>query len=91
MNSQKGQIEAVTVASMDWVWTSALKDWFEGESPLFWLCGKPASGKSTLMQYLCSSEDLDKYLPGWRDRWNILEFYFDFLAGGRTANTSKGM
>jgi hypothetical protein len=40
--------------TFDWIWddSAAFKDWIKNGSGVFWITGKPGSGKSTLMRYL---------------------------------------
>lgn len=33
-----------------------LVEWLEDDSGLFWICGKPGSGKSTVMKYICENQ-----------------------------------
>jgi hypothetical protein len=58
---------------------------------LFWLSGKPASGKSTLIHYLVQSKELKDVLrtAGGRD-WEITHFFFDFRAGNGIGNNFEG-
>jgi hypothetical protein len=39
---------------------SNFKDWLISDSQLYWVTGKPGSGKSTLMKYICYPEVGDK-------------------------------
>ncbi|KAH6887627.1 hypothetical protein B0T10DRAFT_461065 [Thelonectria olida] len=56
-------------------WNSFI-DWLESDLPVYWIRGKPASGKSTLMKFIAShsktKEMLEQWLPGAR----ILTHYF---------------
>ncbi|KAK4207371.1 hypothetical protein QBC37DRAFT_96295 [Rhypophila decipiens] len=38
------------------------RNWFASDDRLFWITGKPGSGKSTLMKYLCSHEQTGQRL-----------------------------
>lgn len=42
-----------------------LADWLHRVNGIFWITGKPASGKSTLMKYIEESPRTDKLLQGW--------------------------
>ncbi|GKT94312.1 hypothetical protein Ct61P_12162 [Colletotrichum tofieldiae] len=33
------------------------KEWLESDASLYWITGKPGSGKSTLMKFVCDAED----------------------------------
>lgn len=91
MNDRKTQLEAKTIASSEWVWKSRLVSWLHGDDCLFWLCGKPASEKSTLMNYLARTQRLLDFLPPREAPWCVIQFYFDFRAGVDVANTPTGM
>jgi hypothetical protein len=44
-----------TPKTLKWIWTSSFKTWLEDDTPFFWISGKPASGKSTLMNYIAQA------------------------------------
>jgi len=55
MNERVGEVEDAHPHTFDWVFTSretGFLDWLHGSDGLFWITGKPGSGKSTLMKYL---------------------------------------
>ncbi|KAI8410888.1 hypothetical protein FOFC_07482 [Fusarium oxysporum] len=51
-------------------------DWLESHSNLFWVSGKPASGKSLLMKFLAFSRETLKHLKVWRSDTQILTHFF---------------
>ena len=57
---------------------------------MFWIQGKPGSGKSTLMSYL------EKASGSWQihfssdSHWSTIRFFFDFRAHGGLANNFEG-
>ncbi|CAF3451847.1 unnamed protein product [Fusarium graminearum] len=50
--------------------------WLGSESPMFWISGRPASGKSTLMKFIATSPDTKQELTAWRHNVKILSHYF---------------
>lgn len=61
MGDREGRIAETYESTFKWVfrdksgtqeWCS-LRRWLEGESQIYWVTGKPGSGKSTLMKYIC--------------------------------------
>ena len=78
-----------------WIWKSPFADWIRADrlnDQIFWICGKPASGKSTLMHHISKSKELPGILreamePGWM----VLYHFFDFRAGKSTRNNLEGL
>nr|KAK5448552.1 hypothetical protein LTR18_001640 [Exophiala xenobiotica] len=91
--SREQQLSNITTPSetFTWVWSSPFLQWLLSDGRLFWISGKPASGKSTLMHYLAGSEELQDVLrtAGGRD-WEIIHFFFDFRAGNGIGNNFEG-
>jgi len=96
MDDRKAQLQSIDTASFDWIWTqTTFPRWLQGSEGLFWICGKPASGKSTLAHHLANtrdgSEEVLKYLERDGKKWTLVHFFFDFRAGKGVANTPLGM
>jgi len=55
MNERVGEITTAHTHTFDWVFTNpktGFLDWLHSSKSLFWIRGKPGSGKSTLIKYL---------------------------------------
>jgi NACHT domain len=55
MNKRAGEIEDAHEYTFDWAFADSktgFPEWLRGDHGLFWITGKPGSGKSTLMKYL---------------------------------------
>ena len=55
MNERVGEVTTAHTHTFDWVFTkpqTGFLDWLHSDRSLFWITGKPGSGKSTLMKYL---------------------------------------
>jgi hypothetical protein len=79
--------------SFEWIWSSdtGLENWLSTGDGIFWICGKPASGKSTLMKYLTSHDSVETYLQRHDPRpWSVVRFFFDFRAGREISNSFEG-
>lgn len=65
--------------------------WLQSEGPpIYWICGKPGSGKSTLMKFIASDESPTRdSLKHWQPDVQILSHYF-WLAGSPMQHNMKG-
>lgn len=55
MNERVGEVTTAHTHTFDWVFTkpqTGFLDWLHSNRSLFWITGKPGSGKSTLMKHL---------------------------------------
>jgi len=54
------------------------REWLRTQSGVFWIQGKPGSGKSTLMKFLTQAEDTQKHLKAWAGAKKLVvgKFYF---------------
>ena len=75
-------------ATLDWIFGhgSTIKSWLEKGSGLYWVHGKPGSGKSTLMKYIANN--IISHRPRERVETHTLFTYFFFSQHG--ANQSVG-
>ncbi|KAI7311436.1 hypothetical protein KC315_g12316 [Hortaea werneckii] len=73
--------------TFDWVFDETLESttywssfpaWLKCDSSLYWITGKPASGKSTLMAHIFHNPKTANYLEKWScgGRFHILSFFF---------------
>lgn len=65
--------------------------WLQSKGqPIYWICGKPGSGKSTLMKFIASDESpIRDSLEQWQPDVQLLSHYF-WLAGSPMQNNIKG-
>ena len=65
MNERVGEVTKAHAHTFDWVFTNpetGFLDWLHSNKSLFWITGKPGSGKSTLMKYLLEDSRTQKAL-----------------------------
>ena len=78
--------------SFDWVWNSDFVEWLKCDAKVFWIAGKPASGKSTLVNYITdhyrTREILEEAFGG---DLVIAKFFFDFRAKKDLRNNFEGL
>lgn len=94
METRKAQLDQVDPASFDWIWTkTSFSLWLESGTGLYWICGKPASGKSTLINHLLrdGSKKVQSHLTVNSIDPLLVHFFFDFRAGSSTANSPLGL
>lgn len=66
--------------------------WLASNSPIFWISGKPASGKSKLMKFISGNERCSEALEAATERqWHMIDFFFDYRLHKHEANTVEGM
>jgi hypothetical protein len=81
------QLLDTTDETFAWIWSIPFAAWLESPfSHVFWISGKPASGKSSLMTHIAKSPRTLE-LSGKRI---IIKHFLDFRAGEGTANNFEG-
>lgn len=80
------------IQTVRWVWKSSFAGWASGSGGSFWICGKPGSGKSTLMEHIARSDRLQDYLRrGISEKWTIIRhFFFGFGVSKDIRNNFEG-
>ena len=93
-NIREEQLKALQTdeKTFEWIWNSPFADWLSNRGRMFWIQGRPGSGKSALMQYLTGSQKvvarLERGQPG---SWTVLRHFFDFRAGKDERNNMQGL
>ncbi|KAI8674581.1 hypothetical protein NCS57_00356300 [Fusarium keratoplasticum] len=70
-------------------WDSLI-DWLQSSEPVYWISGKPASGKSTLMKFILSHDQTKPLLNQWQDNVRILSHFF-WRPGTELQQSIKGL
>jgi hypothetical protein len=52
LDFRHSKIQTAHSGTLEWVFATTWTSWVESSDPIFWVSGKPGSGKSTLMKYL---------------------------------------
>ncbi|KAH7367379.1 hypothetical protein B0T11DRAFT_53324 [Plectosphaerella cucumerina] len=66
--------------------------WLEHDNGLFYISGKPGSGKSTLMKYIAEEEQTTDLLNSWAgDSRLVLARFFFWRAGGNLQKSARGL
>ncbi|KAH0035178.1 hypothetical protein KCU78_g2096, partial [Aureobasidium melanogenum] len=78
--------------SFDWIWKSNFVFWLTCDAKLFWIAGKPASGKSTLVNYIAKHPRTRELLKGASGQDPLIaRFFFDFRGKDGIVNNFEGM
>lgn len=59
-----------------WRYWDSFVDWLKSDLPVYWITGKPGSGKSTLMKFLISDSRTLAALKEWRKDAIIITHFF---------------
>ncbi|KAK0651118.1 hypothetical protein B0T16DRAFT_453620 [Cercophora newfieldiana] len=81
LRSRVDQIEDKFDHTFEWIFHhEQFTDWLQFGSGIFWIRGKPASGKSTLMKFICSDQRTHQLLHDWTQEGKEIHaaFYFHF-------------
>ena len=78
--------------TVEWIWNSSFATWASSNEHLFWICGKPGSGKSTVMESIAKSDNLKDHLKqGLSEQWTVVRhFFFDFGVSEDIRNNFEG-
>ncbi|KAF4999065.1 hypothetical protein FDECE_11624 [Fusarium decemcellulare] len=69
---------------------SSFVQWLTSADDMYWISGKPGSGKSTLMKYLSTHEDTKKLLSDWAgENFLIVADFFFWNAGKNSLQRSQ--
>ncbi|KFZ23237.1 hypothetical protein V502_02285 [Pseudogymnoascus sp. VKM F-4520 (FW-2644)] len=88
------QIESLATIeeTFTWLWSSPFVTWLQSSSPLFWISGNPASGKSVLMSHIAqNSKTLEILEQVHGPNWQVVYHFFDFRVGDSIGNNLEGL
>lgn len=84
-------------STFEWIWNvqnsdESFSQWLTDNQPVFWVQGKPGSGKSVLMDYLSKTDQFSQRLDdAFGPQWIRIWFFFDFRADHSIANSFEGL
>ncbi|KAH7360458.1 hypothetical protein BKA65DRAFT_421518 [Rhexocercosporidium sp. MPI-PUGE-AT-0058] len=97
MDDRHASIRAAHAQTFSWILEESSADqnsraptkfveWLKSDETLYWVSGKPGSGKSTLMKYLCEHHEVIKvHVEGWTGDHKIIISSFFFWNAGRVS------
>ncbi|RWA04471.1 hypothetical protein EKO27_g10640 [Xylaria grammica] len=79
-NQRLGQVEERFLHTFDWIYDleeTRFSHWLQSGTGLFWINGKPGSGKSTLMKFIYQDRRTHELVDDWKkDRMVRAAFFF---------------
>lgn len=82
--------EDSTPSGRQWRHWDSFIDWLKSDLPVYWITGKPGSGKSTLMKFLISDSRTPAALKEWKKDTIIIAHFF-WKPGSTMQHSFKGL
>ncbi|OAA69638.1 hypothetical protein ISF_02908 [Cordyceps fumosorosea ARSEF 2679] len=94
MRDREDEVTEAHASTFDWVFADGehgLKTWLStaDAGPVYWITGKPGSGKSTFMRHLSRHEATARCLGAWGGGTPVLVAGFFFWTGGAREQRSR--
>lgn len=97
INIRQESIQAAHGQTLSWLFgrgghrnPAGFEEWLVGDDNIFWVSGKPGSGKSTLMKFLCGYHQTSEKLKIWaQGKEMICASYFFWSAGNNKLQKSQ--
>jgi hypothetical protein len=79
--------------TLRWMFSKTFSKWLGSLHPIFWISGKPGSGKSTLMKYLVdSTAEIHGHLAPWSAGTKVIVArYFFWINGTELQKSQEGL
>ncbi|RBQ64693.1 hypothetical protein FVER14953_13750 [Fusarium verticillioides] len=95
MNERYDDVAEAHDKTFEWIFDSSDEnfiDWIKHGNGIFHISGKPGSGKSTLMKYLCRREETKQYLDIWAaDKSLVFGKFFFWNPGTMLQKSLRGL
>lgn len=92
------KIDRAHSTTFQWIFDSSknseirFNDWLRGDSGIFFVHGKPGSGKSTLMKYIFHAPETREQLKEWAgEKKLVMAQYFFWNAGSTLQKSQEGL
>ena len=95
IHDRQDTISEAYIKTYEWIFSeerSGFTTWTRVRNGLFWIAGKPGSGKSTLMKYVSGHRNTRNLLQSWAgdDKFVIAQHYF-WIAGTAVQKSLAGL
>lgn len=92
MNFRHSKIKDAHMNTCRWMLNHQFSRWVLSHVPLFWISGKPGSGKSTLMKFLVDNRQVSQLLKHWSRGVKVLtSSYFFWINGTEMQKSQEGL
>ncbi|KAF2866677.1 P-loop containing nucleoside triphosphate hydrolase protein, partial [Massariosphaeria phaeospora] len=92
IESRHSQIHKTHPRTFEWVWSNKFEQWVKSPKQLFWISGKPGSGKSTLMKYIVDNPNTHFLLRQWAAPQElVVASYFFWINGSELQRSQEGL
>jgi hypothetical protein len=92
MDFRHSKVAGAHPNTFQWMFSNKFMRWLQSSNPLFWISGKPGSGKSTLMKYLVDNPETASQLTAWSDsRRLVIASYFFWINGTDMQRSQEGL
>ncbi|KAJ4311221.1 hypothetical protein N0V94_008060 [Neodidymelliopsis sp. IMI 364377] len=92
MKFRHAKISEVHPTTYDWIFEEKFQSWVRSADPIFWVSGKPGSGKSTLMKYIVDSNRTARLLEDWSGVHKlVIAKYFFWINGVALQRSQEGL
>ncbi|KAH7385981.1 hypothetical protein BKA66DRAFT_569298 [Pyrenochaeta sp. MPI-SDFR-AT-0127] len=82
IDSRQYSIRDANANTLQWVFSNKFQSWTQSSEPIFWISGKPGSGKSTLMKWLAENKQTFDALRQWADTGTLITASYFFWCNG---------
>jgi hypothetical protein len=95
MHTRLSDIPLPYESTFEWIWTANDMDfvsWLQSGTEIYWISGKPGSGKSTLMKYLYRSPQTQRHLKSGDYATNLIcPSFFFHNRGSKNQKSIEGL
>ncbi|KAF2029051.1 hypothetical protein EK21DRAFT_113275 [Setomelanomma holmii] len=92
MDFRHAKISMAHPATFKWIFSTKFKSWFQSTEPIFWISGKPGSGKSTLMKFLVDNPETTNFMQEWSGSHKVATAsYFFWINGNELQRSQEGL
>ncbi|KAL5381575.1 hypothetical protein DPSP01_007027 [Paraphaeosphaeria sporulosa] len=79
--------------TFSWMYSKCFEPWLESSEKVYWISGKPGSGKSTLVKYLVDNDQTPISLRQWAgpDTRLVITSYFFWVNGSELQRSQEGL